>query len=89
MPDQRDRLLGLELEVDPEEDRPARLVAERDILEAHPAGPCGQRAGAGPVADLLGLVEDLEDPLARGGRPLALADPHPEHPQREDRPSTR
>ena len=33
---------------------------------------------------LLGLVEDLEDPLSRGDRALRLADPHAEHPQRHD-----
>ncbi len=43
-----------------------------------------ERAGAGPVGDLLGLVEHLEDPLARRGRPLRLADPHAEHAQRHD-----
>ena len=41
-----------------------------------------QLAGVRRVGDLLGLVDDLEDPLAGRGRALRLADPHAEHAQR-------
>ena len=52
------------------------------VLDA--ARPRRQLDGAGPVRDLLRLVHDLEDPLAGRRRPLRLADPHAEHPQRRD-----
>ena len=45
-------------------------------------GPAGSSPASGSVGDLLGLVDHLEEPLARGGRTLGLADPHAEHPQR-------
>ena len=45
-------------------------------------GPGAQRARVRTVGDLLGLVEDLEDPLAGCDGPLRLTDPHSEHPQR-------
>ena len=57
-------------------------VLERDVLEADAARPGGEPVGSRAVGDVLDLVEHLENPLARCGRPLRLADPHSEHPQR-------
>jgi hypothetical protein len=54
------------------------------VLELDPPRPGRQSLRAWPVRDLLRLVEDLEDPLAGGGRALRLADPHAEHAQRHD-----
>ena len=60
-------------------------VLERDLLEAdEPPAPAGSGAACGASSDLLGLVHDLEDALARCGRALRLADPHAEHAQRHD-----
>ncbi len=80
--DQRDRATRLELEVDLVQHRPLRVVAERHALVAHEPAAGRQLHGVGRVDDVLGLVDDLEDPLARGRRPLRLADPHAEHAQR-------
>ena len=84
MADQRDRRARLDLEVDVVQDRPLGVVAERDVLEAEPALARRERPGARPVADLLRLVEHLEDALAGGDGALARSDPHPEHPQWHD-----
>ena len=81
MPDQRHDAAGFELEVDLVQHRSRRLVAERHVLEHDPARPRRQLARVRRVGDLLGLVEHLEDALARGGRALRLADPHAELPQ--------
>ena len=57
----------------------AGRVLERDVLEARRGPrPAGSSTRAGPVGDLLGLVDHLEDPLAGRGRALRLADPHAE-----------
>ena len=77
-------LPGRELEVDLLEHGPVGGVAERDALEADLAGAGRELAGTGPVVDALGLVHHLEDPLARRGRALRLADPHAEAAQRHD-----
>ena len=53
-------------------------------LEADLARAGRKLAGTGPVVDALGLVHDLEDPLARSGRALGLTDPHPETAERHD-----
>ena len=84
MPDQRDDLARLELEVDRAQHRPLGVVAERDAVERHAARAGRQLLGAGLVADLLGLVDHLEDALAGRGRALRLADPHAERAQRHD-----
>ncbi len=55
-----------------------------DVLEHDLARAWRKNARLRSVSDLLGLVEDLEDPLARRDRSLRLADPHAEHPQRHD-----
>ena len=52
------------------------------MLERDPALARRQVGGAWLLRDLDRLVDDLEDPLARGGRTLCLADPHPERPER-------
>ncbi len=75
---------GSDVEVDVLEHEPARQVLERDVLEADATGAGSERGRAGTVGDLLRLVDHLEDALARGRRPLGLADPHPERAQRRD-----
>jgi hypothetical protein len=82
--DQGDRPAGGDLEVDALEHRAAGCVLERDPLEADEPGSGRQRRGVRRVRDLLGLVHDLEDPLARRGCALRLSDPHAEHAQRHD-----
>src|SRR5947209_7201032 len=76
--DERDRAPGGHVEVDVLEDRSAGEVLEGDVLEADMSPSGGKRARSGRVGDLLGFVHDLEDPLAGGGRPLGLPDPHAE-----------
>ena len=80
--DQGDGAAGLDLEVDPRQHRPRRVVAEADPREHDAAGSRRQLPGARRVRHLLRLVDHLEEPLARGGRALRLADPHAEHAQR-------
>ena len=80
--DQRESAAGRDLEIDVFEDETAGLVAEVDILEANVPGPRRERPRPGTVGDLLRLVENLEDALARRGRPLRLTDPHSEHAER-------
>ena len=63
--------------------RPSHVL-EADALEAEVAAARRQLDRAGPVGDLLRLVHHLEDPLARRGRALRLADPHAERAQRHD-----
>ena len=46
--------------------------------------PGGSSTASGRLGDVLRLVDDLEDPLAGGGRALRLADPHAERAQRHD-----
>ena len=84
VPDQRHRAPGLELEVDVLEHGPVVAVGEGDVAECDASRPRRQLACSGLVANLLGLVEHLEDALARRRRALPLADPHAEHAQRED-----
>ena len=83
--DQRDRPPGRELEVDvlAAPAGPGRSRTRRPRSATRPA-PGGSSPRVRAVGDLLGLVDDLEDPLARRGRALRLADPHAEHPQRHD-----
>ena len=81
--DERDRAARRDLEVDVLEDEPTGLVAEVDALEADlRRARAASGSAPGRVGDLLGLVEHLEDPLARGDRALRLADPHADHAQR-------
>ncbi len=82
MPDQGDRPPCGDVEVDVADDRTARQILERDALEPDLAGPRRQLHRAGAVGDLLRLVHDLEDALARRGRTLGLPDPHAERSQR-------
>ena len=82
--DEGDRRPGVEREVEVLEHRPARQVRERDVLEADRAVAGRQLDRTRAVGDVLRLVEDLEDPLARRRRPLGLADPHPERAERHD-----
>ena len=84
MADQRNRRPGVEREVEVLEHGPTGQVRERDVLEADRALSGRELDGAGPVAHVLRLVEDLEDPLARRRSPLRLADPHPERAERHD-----
>ena len=84
MADERDGATGLELEVDLVQHGPLRVVAERHILEAHEPAAVRELARTLGVDDVLGLVDDLEDPLAGRRRALRLADPHAEHAQRHD-----
>src|SRR5205085_8586944 len=65
VPDQRDRPRWLDLEVDVPEYRPRGFVAERDVDEAHAARARRELDRARSVGDLLGLVDDLKDPLTR------------------------
>ena len=80
--DQCDGRAGRDLEVDAGENGPVGVVPEADAHEHDATRPGRQFAGARDVRHLLGRVDHLEEPLARGGRPLRLADPHAEHPQR-------
>ena len=82
--DQRHRPARREHEVDLLEHGPVGRVAEGDAVEADLARAGRQLARAGAVVDALGLVHDLEDPLAGRGRSLALADPHSEAAERDD-----
>ena len=82
--DQRDDLPRLELQVDGTQHRAVGVVAEGDVIERHAAGAWWELGRAGLVADLLRLVDHLEDALARSGRALRLADPHAEGAQRHD-----
>ncbi len=84
MADQRDRRTGVEGEVEVLEHGPPFEVLEGDVLEADLTGAGRQLDRGGLVRDLLGLVEHLEDPLARRRRALRLADPHPERAERGD-----
>ena len=84
MADQRDDRARLEIEADVLENGYPRVVLEAHVLERDPPAARRQGAGARGVADRLGLVEDLEDPLSGCGRALDLPDPHPEHSERED-----
>ena len=80
--DQRDRAAGGDVELDPVEHGAALEVFEADVLEAQVAAAGRQLDRVRPLGDLLRLVHDLEDPLARGSRALRLADPHAERAQR-------
>ncbi len=62
----------------------AGCVLEADVAVGEAARSVGEREGAGLVVDLLGLVHDLEDALARRRRALRLADPHAEHAEGHD-----
>ena len=64
------------------QDRAARCVLERHVLVANPPVARRHLRGIRLLRDLLRLVHDLEDPLARCGRALRLADPHAEHAER-------
>ena len=66
----------------PVEHGPLGVVAEADPLEDDAARARRELPGPGGVRDLLRLVDHLEEPLARRGGALRLADPHAEHPQR-------
>ena len=80
--DQRDGSARLQLEVDLVEHGPAGCVLERHALVVDAAFTRRHLGRIRLVGDLLGLVHDLEDPLAGGGRALRLADPHAEHAER-------
>ena len=82
MADHSDCRPGLELEVDPVEDGPARRVLEADSLVGDPTRPRRQLRRPGPLGNVLRLVHHLEDPIAGSRRALRLPDPHAEHPQR-------
>ena len=84
MTDERDCLPRLELEVDVVQDRAAGCVFEGDVLVANLPVTRRHLRRIRLLRDLLGLVHDLEDPLAGRGRALGLADPHPEHAERHD-----
>ena len=59
------------VEVEVLDERRVRLVAERDVLQERPGRcACSSTRGLAGVRDLLGLVEQLEDPLGRGDRRL-------------------
>ena len=87
VPDQRDRAARFDLEIDRFEDGPAVHVLEADVVEAEPAAAGRKVDRAGSIRDLLRLVEDLEDALARRGRALSLSNPHAERTQRHDQHS--
>jgi hypothetical protein len=72
---------GGDVELDVLEHRAAGEVFEGHALEPDGAGAGRQLEGLRTVRDLLGLVHHLEDPLARRGRTLGLADPHTERPK--------
>jgi hypothetical protein len=78
MADQRHRRPRLELEIDAFEDGPVLGVAERDVLERDLAVTRRERHCVRRLDDVLRRVDQLEDALAGRGRPLRLADPHPE-----------
>ncbi len=82
--DERHRSPCRDAKVDVLEHESVGVVSERDVLEHDLARAWRKSARFRSVRDLLGLVEDLEDPLACRDRPLRLADPHAEHPQRHD-----
>ena len=84
VPDQRDRAAGREGQVDVLQDEPFRVVAEGDALEPDLPWPGRDRCRTRAVLDALGLVEHVEDALARRGRALRLPDPHPEAAERDD-----
>ena len=66
------------------EHRSPGQVFEGHVLEPDLALAGRQSLRAGPVRHLLGLVQHLEDALARRGRALRLADPHAERAERGD-----
>ena len=69
----RCRRLGDEVQV--VDERLVGLVAERDVLERDRAAASrGSRMRRDRIGDLLGLVEQLEDPLRRGDRRLEHVD---------------
>src|SRR6185295_12741006 len=76
--DERDRLARRHVELDAVEYGPALEVLEAHVLEPEVAATLRELDRAGPLGDLLRLVHDLEDSLARGGRALGLPDPHPQ-----------
>ena len=52
------------------------------MVEVHIAPALDEVNGAGGAHDLGRLVDDLVDPLGRGGSPLAVHDHHPELAER-------
>src|SRR5215204_467846 len=68
--DQCDCAAGLELEVDVAEHRALEVIAEGDMLEANTPLARRKLDCIWEVGHLLGLVHDLEDPLAGGSRAL-------------------
>src|SRR4029078_6227748 len=68
--DQGDRAAGRDLEVDPGEHWPIGGVAEADAREHDAPLPRGPLSRAGNICHLLGRIDRLEEPLARGGRTL-------------------
>ena len=82
--DQRHRAARLDRQVDVGQHRPALLVGEGDAVEPDQSRAVGQRPGVRQLDDVALHVQHLEDPLAGGHRPLVLADPHADHPQRHD-----
>ena len=88
-PDDRHRLPGLELEVEPPQDRHGRVVAEVDVVEADRADPISTGTVAARQIDrVLGIDDvgmDLQhfvDALESDRRALTPGDRHAEHPQR-------
>jgi len=71
--DQRDRLAGLDVDVEVVEDDLARLVPEGDLVEVHLAAHVAFEAdGAGPLGDFRAGLEDLEEPVRRDAHVLEL-----------------
>ena len=82
VPDQRDDPACLELEVDRAAARAARGRSRTSRGRRSRGQGQGQLRAPGCVADLLRLVDHLEDALAGRRRALSLADPHAECAQR-------
>ena len=93
-PDQRHGLAGAQVEVevgehvgiaavlDREGDPAVRAVGEAHVLEADVTPAVDQIDRIGPIDDGGLLVEDLVDPLGRGGGALAHHDQHAQHHER-------
>ena len=82
--DQGDRGARRDCEVELAQHGAVGVVAERHAFEAQLAAAGRQLARAWRIGDVGGLVEHLEDALARGDGALVLADPHADHAQRPD-----
>src|SRR5439155_8752470 len=80
--DQRNCLYMRYVEIYVLEHRPARDVFESDPFETDVTAPGRKLTGAGPIGHFFGLVDDLEDALARSRGPLRLPDPHSERAKR-------